>query len=251
MSAHEWFKHLTDENGITHIVLNRKPVNALTPDVLHAFGDLIRDLEDNKGTRAIVLSSGFKVFSAGVDLKEAQAFDLEQQYALVTGLNEAFLALYAFGKPVVAAVNGPALAGGAFFVLSSDYRVAGPWARFGLPEVLVGVELPVGPMEIARAELAAPALRRLMLGGQPIGAEQGLAAGIFDILTEPEDVLDEATRAAMELAANPSIAYGRSKQNIRQPAIDRIRAGIAAGGNTPEGGWFNAQTRAAMARMVG
>lgn len=252
MSASEYLVRKDHGEGIIGIELGKAPVNALTPELLMDFAALLQAMATDDTVRAVVLSSPFKVFSAGLDLKEVQDFDLAQQQAIVEALNVGFLALFTFPKPVVAAVGGAAIAGGLFFVLASDRRVAGPRASFGLAEIRVGVDFPVGPMEIARDTLDANTLRRLMLTGQPMGADAAQAAGIVDRLTENADtVLEHAVEEARALADLPSIAYARVKRQIRQPAISAIEAAIAEGANAPAEGWFNAQTGDAMRRMLG
>ncbi len=252
MTASEHLVRKDYGEGIVGIELNRGPVNALSPAFLMGMADMLTGMEQDDSVRAVVLSSPFKVFSAGLDLKEAQNYDLAQQHAIVEALNVAFLALFAFPKPVVAAVGGAALAGGLFYVLGSDLRVAGPRASFGLAEVRVGVDFPAPTMEIARATLGPNTLRRLMQTGQPIDAKQAVAEGIVDVLEEDGGiVLDRALAEARTLADIPSIAYASVKRQIRQPAITACEAAIAQGANAPEGGWFNAQTRDAMRRMIG
>ena len=252
MSASEHLIRKDYGEGIVGIELTKAPVNALTPELLMDFAAMLDDMAADDAVRAVVLSSPFKVFSAGLDLKELQHFDIPQQQAIVAALNLGFLALFTFPKPAVAAVSGAAIAGGLFFVLASDRRVAGPRASFGLAEIRVGVDFPAGPMEIARATLDPNTLRRLMLTGQPLAAAEAQAAGIVDLLEEDgAAVLDRALAEARALAALPSIGYAAVKRQIRQPAIDSIDAAIAEGANAPEGGWFNAQTRDAMRRMIG
>lgn len=239
-------------DGIAGIGLNRGPVNALSPEFLMGFAAMLDQMEADPSVRAVVLSSPFKVFSAGLDLKEAQGFDLAAQHAIVEALNVGFLRLFAFSKPTVAAVSGAAIAGGLFYVLASDLRVAGPRAAFGLAEVRVGADFPVGPLEIARATLDPNTLRRLMLTGQPMRAGQAHAAGIVDVLVDDtQEVQERAIAEARTLADLPSIAFASVKRQIRGPAIAIIEAAIATGANAPEGGWFNDQTRAAMQRMIG
>jgi enoyl-CoA hydratase len=239
-------------DGIVEIGLNRAPVNALSTEFLMEFAGLLDDLADDPTARALVLSSKFKVFSAGIDLKEAINFNADDQTAMVNGLNIAFLKLFAFPKPVVVAVGGAAIAGGLFFILTSDYRIAGPRAKFGLAEVRVGVDFPVGPMELARATLGPNGLRRLMLTGRPMDAAQAQAIGMIDEI-EPDEaiLLDRALRAARDLAASPPEAYALVKRQIRQNAITRIETAMADGPATAADGWFTAGTRAAMQRMIG
>jgi enoyl-CoA hydratase/carnithine racemase len=239
-------KHL---DGIVELELNRAPVNALSARFLLDFADLVRELQDDPAVSALVLSSPFKVFSAGLDLKEALEFDLSQQQDIVRGLNEGFTALYASSLPVVAAVNGPAIAGGLFFTLAADWRVAGPRASFGLAEVRVGADFPVGPLEIARAELGPVMARRLMLTGHPVDRDGALAHGVCDEHAEAGEETAVAIKAAGRLAESPRDTYGQVKSQIRGATIARIQA--ASRDTRPEKGWFGPETKPAMRRMLG
>jgi enoyl-CoA hydratase/carnithine racemase len=238
-------------DGIAGIALNRAPVNALSVGFLEDIGAELDDLASDSAVRAIVLSSQFKVFSAGIDLKEALDFSADDQIAMVTALNTTFLRLYAFPKPVVVAINGAAIAGGLFFVLTSDFRVAGPGAQFGLAEIRVGVDFPVGPMELARATLAPDALRRLMLTGMPITAPMAQTAGIVDVIEQDREVvLDRAIGAARDMAQSPPDTYAQIKRQIRQATITRIQTALVSDPPNRETGWFTRNTRAAMIRVL-
>lgn len=243
-------KRVDHGGGVAGIVLQRAPVNALTAQMLSDLSDLIAELEADPTVSAIVISSDFNVLSAGLDLREAQAFDVAQQNEIVEALNRDFRNLFACSKPVVTAINGAAIAGGLFFVLAADLRVAGPRAVIGLAEIRVGVSLPVGPMEIARATLDANTARRLLLTGQPMDAKDGLAQGVFDVLVEEEDVLPRAIEEARKLGALPPLAYAAIKQDLRGPVIEKIDREMAA--MTPsQDGWFTGESRAAMQKMIG
>ncbi|MDU9003255.1 enoyl-CoA hydratase/isomerase family protein [Sedimentitalea todarodis] len=238
-------------NGVAEITLRRAPVNALSAGFLMDFADLVGDMISDQSVRSVAISSDFKVFSAGLDLIEAQKFDLDAQNAIVKGLNVGFLSLFACPKPTVVAVNGAAIAGGLFFVLGSDFRLAAPNARFGLAEVRVGADFPVGPLEIARATLDANLLRSMMLTGQPIDAEKALAAGIVDEIVAEKHLKSAAIAQAAEMATLPPQTFASVKRQIRGAVCDRIERAMADGGNTPEGGWFNDETVAAMKQMIG
>lgn len=246
--------HLTCEDmggGITRIILNRAPVNALSSEFLMEFSETLDQLASDSSVGAVIISSAFKVFSAGLDLKETLEFDVNDQNAIVKALNEVFLNLFTFPKPTIAAINGAAIAGGLFFILASDYRVAGPRAKFGLAEVRVGVTFPVGPMEIARATLTPNDLRHLMLTGRPISAEAAEKSGIIDSLVDDGAVIDTALKMARSLADNPPATYAAVKLQIRGDAIARIQDAIQNGANEPSGGWFTDETKPAMQRMLG
>lgn len=237
--------------GVSCLTLNRAPVNTLNPDFLQEFACRLDELAGDDEVQAVIIDSAFKVFSAGLDLKEAQGFDLAAQQAIVRGLNVSFTKLYSFPKPTIAAVGGAAIAGGLFFVLASDYRVGASQAKFGLAEVRVGADFPIGPLEIARATLTPNDLRRLMLGGQPIGADAALSAGILDAVIEVEGLRAAAIDAARDYARIPPKTYAAVKHQMRAGTIAVIRDAMANGANTPTDGWFNDETRDAMAAMIG
>lgn len=239
------------EDGILTLTLNRGPVNALSAPFLMELAATFEEVGEDNTVRAVVVNSAFKVFSAGLDLKEAQDFDQAQQAAIVHGLNAGFLAQFACPKPVVAAVGGAAIAGGLFFVLASDLRVATPKAKLGLAEVRVGVDFPVGPMEIARATLDPNALRRLMLTGQPMDAATAQQSGMLDHLCDPEDLMDTAMQHARSLAASPPGAYAAVKRQIRGAVIAQIDQVVKNPDPGPEGGWYTDETQAAMQKMIG
>ena len=115
----------------------------------------------------------------------------------------------------------------------------------------MGADFPVGPMEIARATLGPNDLRRLMLSGQPIGAEAARGAGIVDEMTDAGAERELALLRAREMAKLPPLTYASIKRQIRGAVIERIESAMAQGANAPEGGWFNSETKAAMARMIG
>jgi enoyl-CoA hydratase/carnithine racemase len=232
--------------GVIALHLHRPPVNALNPAFLDAIHAALDPLEASNDVRAVVIAGVGKVLSAGMDLKELQSFGVDEQCAMVHGLNRTFGRLYGFPKPVICAAHGAAIAGGLFVVLVSDYRVAGERARFGLAEMRVGVEFPVGPMVIARGELGASACRRLMLGGASHDAATALALGVVDEVVATDEVMARATAVAREYATLPPRTYAATKRALRAQALARIDAAVAAEAARPPGGersgWFSDET---------
>ena len=237
-------------DGVANLVLNRAPVNALTPLYLKSIAIILDQLEDDKNVKSVLISSALKVFSAGLDLKEAQNFEQAEQQAVAEGLNTTFTKLYGFPKPTIAAINGTAIAGGLFFVLASDYRLCAGSAKFGLAEVRVGVDFQVGPLEIARDTLSSVFMRRMMLGGKPVGAETALSAGIVDSIEDDGQVMDQAVKKARDYAAIPPIAFASIKRQIRGPAIERINRSIKMAAASGTDSWYNEETKSAMAAMI-
>ena len=141
---------------------------------------------------------------------------------MVDGINRIFAGWYGFPRPVVAAVNGHAIAGGLILALCADYRVGVDRGQYGVTELKAGLPYPAVAMAVVRAELHAPAARRLVLGADLVDAKEALDAGAFDELAEPDQVLHRAT----EVARGPVA-----------PAVGGVREGQAAAARArPRGG---------------
>ncbi|MFC3118077.1 enoyl-CoA hydratase/isomerase family protein [Jhaorihella thermophila] len=251
MTDQGWLVRRDHGDGVIELQLNREPVNALSAAFLMDFAGEIGRLGQDDAVRAIVISSALKVYSAGLDLKEARTFDIPQQHAIVEGLNVGFLA--EFSCPQAGGGRGGRRGHcrrAVFFVLAADFRVGNDRAQQGLAEVRVGATFPAGPMEIARATLDANLLRRMMLTGQPIDAGTAHRRGVLDELVEG-DPLPRALEEARALAQLPPRTYAAVKRQIRGDTIALIERQMAGGANAPEGGWFNEETRDAMRRMIG
>ena len=173
---------------------------------------------------AVVLTGREGFFSAGLDLKVAPTLDADGQRGMVEGINAIFAGWYGFPRPVVAAVNGHAIAGGLILALCADYRVGSAEGKYGVTELKAGVGYPAVAMAVVRAELPAPAARRLVLGADLVDAKAALEAGAFDEVAEPDEVLHRATEVARALSLLPREAYARVKQQLRGPVLEAALA---------------------------
>jgi enoyl-CoA hydratase/carnithine racemase len=185
-----------------------------------------------------------------VDLKTVPYFGAADQRRMVGALNRAFHGVYSCALPVVAAINGHAIAGGLVLALCCDWRIAAevPFLT-GLTEVRVGVPFPVGAMEVVRQELRPEIARRLVLSGQNITARSGLEAGLFDEMVENEALLARALASAHEFAALPRAAFAASKRQLRGRACEVIEAAIA-GAEPLLNGWLSRETADAAAAVL-
>jgi enoyl-CoA hydratase len=178
--------------------------------------------------RALVVAGREGCFSAGVDLKEAPAYDAAQQRQMVTAINDMALGLYGLPCPVVAAITGHAIAGGMVLALGADVRIASSEGRYGLTEVKVGVAYPQAAIGLARAELAPHAARLLALRSELIDAQTCHALGVFDEVVAPRDVMGRAMQTAGELAAFDAATYARTKHELRGATLASLRDAAAA-----------------------
>ena len=241
------------DEGICVVRLNRPPANALNAAFLLEIEACFAALESDASARAVVLTGEGRALSAGMDLKELPHLNADGRRDTVDALNLAYGRLYGFAKPLVAAVNGHAIAGGLFFVLTADYRVAADVpAQFGLSEIRVAVPFPVSAMEIARAELSPAMARRILLGGRPIDVAEATANGIIDETCAPESLIDRACEIARTYAASPPTAYAVVKHQLRADVLQRIRTVIAEKSDPVRDDWFTPETlTAAQAVLAG
>jgi enoyl-CoA hydratase len=218
------------EGNVAVVTLAHPPANAMDAASLNELAGVFDRLADDVGVTAIVLTGEGRSFSAGLDLKAIQHSEPGHQEELIEALNRAFLAVYSCPRLVVGAVNGHAIAGGLVLALCCDIRlVADVDVKFGLAEVRVGVAYPVGAIEVVRHELSPPVARRLVLGGDIIGAHAAVELGVFDRAVPAADLLATACSAALD--HKPPGGYARIKAQLRKPAIEATRA--ALGGRDP------------------
>ncbi len=207
-----------EERGAVAIVrLDHGKVNVLDLELLGALIETMRDLADGP---AVVLTGTGTVFSAGVDLRRIVTGGPPYIRQFLPALREAFLALFDHPRPLVAAVNGHALAGGCVFAAACDLRLMSG-GTIGLTELLVGVPFPTAALEIMRYA-AGPAASMLALTGRALPPGEALRIGLVDAVVEPAELLDRAVERAGELAALPAAAYALTKDQLHRPARQRI-----------------------------
>ena len=250
VSIENWIITEKHNSGVMSLTMNCAPVNALTSSNLMYLYNLLGDLEKDRSVHALVVNSSFKVFSAGINLKDAKDFTSDQQTLMVKGLNLAFSKLFQFPKPVIVAAEGAAIAGGFFFILTSDYSVGGAKSMYGLAEARVGVDFPKPLLEIAKSVLSAADLRRLMQSGNPINSKQALTSGIIDEIVDTGEAFNRALIVAEDYSNIPKKTYSRIKRQVRGVSIDKINELMKNNSGVPVDGWYGDETRAAMDAML-
>lgn len=238
------------QGPIAIVTLMRLPANAMNLELTEEIATVFQDLAKDRSVRSVVLTGRGKSFCAGVDLKIVPNFDQADQRRMVEALNRAFYAVYSCPFPVVAAINGHAIAGGLVLALCCDWRIAVKTPLLaGLAEVRVGVPYPVGAMEVARAELRPDVARQLVLFGQNMTGAAAVEAGVFDEVVDRAELLPRALVKASEFAALPQMAFARSKRQLRSRAYEAIEAAIA-GSEPLLNGWLSAETLQAAAAVL-
>ncbi|MFQ5638489.1 MAG: enoyl-CoA hydratase/isomerase family protein [bacterium] len=205
---------------VTVLQMEQGKVNALDMELLTELKSEFEQLRES-GAKAVVLTGAGSSFSAGVDLFRILNGGKAYLNSFLPALNNAVLNLFTFPKPVVAAVNGHAIAGGCVLVCACDYRIMSKGeGRIGVPELLVGVPFPSIPLEIMRFVVPKPRLQEVIYLGQTYLPEQAQKYGLIDEIVTPEDVLERACKQAERLAAIPEETFQVTKRLLRQPLIE-------------------------------
>ena len=212
-----------DVDGVAVVRLAHGKVNALDVELLREIVRVFDDLA-RSGHPAVVLTGAGRSFSAGVDLWRVIDGGAEQVDAFLTALCDAFLAVFTLGKPVVAAVNGHAIAGGAVLACAADHRMmTDSGGRIGVTELLVGVPFPPAALEIVRFALGETRARTAVLTGRTFEPTEALEAGFVDELVPGPALPRAAVAAARRLAAAvPADTFRLTKEQLRLPVHERL-----------------------------
>ena len=231
-----------EERGAVMIVrLARGKVNALDTDLLIAIAAAIGSLP---GDQAVVLTGAGPAFSAGVDLKRIADGGMDYLRTFRPALSQAVRSVFDHPGPVVAAVNGHAIAGGCVLALACDLRLMSG-GTIGLSEMRVGVPIPGVALELAR-HAAGVGARRLVLEAPLLSPAEAVVAGLVDRVTAPGSLLDEAIAEAGRLARIPADVYAFTKRQLQEPARSRIDAITPADEDAATAMWATPATQAAI-----
>jgi enoyl-CoA hydratase len=193
--------------------LNRpKQLNALNGAVMDALCAALEELDRDDAVRAIVVTGNERAFAAGADIGEmanATPIDL-----LLTNRIGQWDRIRKITKPVIAAVNGWALGGGCELAMTLDLIVAGEDARFGQPEISIGVIPGAGGTQRLTRAIGKAKAMRMVLTGEPITAREAEATGLVALVTQDEVVVADALALAAEMAEKSPIALRLAKEAV-------------------------------------
>ncbi|HLE95743.1 MAG TPA: enoyl-CoA hydratase/isomerase family protein [Candidatus Thermoplasmatota archaeon] len=199
-------------DGVSVLRMDDGKVNVMGPTYVREFGPAWRDA--TQGDRPVVLVGNARAFSAGLDLKTLPTLEKEELVAFTHGFMGVFRDVLQYPRPVVAVVDGPALAGGAVLALVSDIRLATPAARIGLTEVPVGIPLPPPIADLARAKLPTQELAEALLDGAVREGARCVEHGWAQRLADRDAAPSEAVGIAAALGGHNPLAFSSAKSAI-------------------------------------
>lgn len=239
------------DNGLVIVRLTHGSANAMDAPMMHAMADAWRTLAADPACRAVVVTASGPIFSAGADLLTLLRNPPSYLDEWLPALSDAFGGAFRFPKPMVAAVNGHAIAGGCVLTCAADYRImAAGRARIGVTELLVGVPFPLVPLEIMRFAAAPKQLPTLLLGGRTFLPEEAIGQGLIDEVAPAAELLPRAVAAAERLAALPPVSFQMTKKELRRVGYARLDRDLVASDKESRAAWGSDEVRAAMARYV-
>jgi enoyl-CoA hydratase/carnithine racemase len=214
----------TTRDSITTLCLTRGKVNALNEQMVDHLLERFSELRDDPKTRAVILTGQGSFFSFGFDVPELYDYSPADFTRFLTKFTDLYLCLFEFPKPLIAAINGHAVAGGFMIAMPCDYRVmTSGKAKISLNEVTFGSSVFAGSIEILKCVTGHRNAETIALGGKMYSAEEAKALGLVDEICAPEAVLFRAQTLTAEMAARDPVAYAAIKKLLRGPIIDEIR----------------------------
>src|SRR5262245_46707180 len=191
-------------DGIAHVTVNRpKVLNALDRKTLAELREVFEDIRDDAAVRGVILTgAGDKAFIAGADIREIAGADAIAAAEMTRNGQGVLDLIEQLGKPVIAAVNGFALGGGCETAMACTIRVAAEHARFGQPEVRLGVIPGFGSTQRMPRLVGKGAALSLILSGQPIDAREAYRIGLVDQVVPASELIARAEAILESIGAN-------------------------------------------------
>jgi enoyl-CoA hydratase len=211
--------------GVALLRLNRpKELNALNLQLMAELRDALAALDKDENVRVMVLTGNEKAFAAGADIHQMSgkgAIDmlLIDQFATWEQIRR-------LKKPLIAAVSGFVLGGGNELVMHCDLVVASETARFGQPEILLGIMPGAGGTQRLTRQIGKVNAMEMVLTGQPVSAKQALAWGLVNRVVPVEVYLDEALRLASEIALRAPLAVRLAKESVLKAQDSNLSEGL-------------------------
>ena len=211
--SYETLRHAHEDDHAV-LTLARPPVNALGRRLVEDLGAAVAELEKDGSLRALIVAAEGKAFCAGADLKERQGMSEEDVRAWVPFLGGAFNRLAALPVPTIAVIHGIAAGGGVELALACDLRIAEKPATLGLREVALAILPGAGGTQRLTRLIGPSRAKRWIFTARMHSADEALADGAVDFVTEAGQGLDAARGLAREIAVNGPLGVRAAKRAI-------------------------------------
>lgn len=212
------------EGHVALIEIHRPPHNHFDAKLIEDLAGAFEETDKNHECRAIVLASEGKSFCAGADFHASVAKLGDEVAATTSRLYQNAVRLFACAKPIVAAIQGPAIGGGLGLSLVADFRVVSPDARFAANFVKLGIHPGFGLTHTLPRVIGVQRASLMFYTGRRITGEEAVAWGLGEVLAAPDRVREEAIKLASEIAGCAPLAVQSTRATMRRGLADAVRA---------------------------
>ena len=203
------------KDGVCWITLNRPDkLNSIDSETMRRLYEVLDEVEDDQRVRCVVIRGSGRAFSAGADVDELMKLTPEEAEEISRRGHETMVKIYSMPKPVIAAINGYALGGGCELASACDIRIASEKARFGQPEIKLGIIPGWGGTQLLARLIGVGRAMELILTGRIIDAEEAYKIGLVNKVVPHERLEEEVSELAKALASGAPIAMAEAKRLV-------------------------------------
>ena len=217
------------EDRLAVVTIDHRPVNALNRQTLQELGRVLEALRSDDAVKVVILTgAGSLAFVAGADIKEVSEFKSAQDAQAMASLGQSvFLTLQQLGKPVIAAINGVCLGGGLELAMACHLRISGDRARFGQPEVNLGIMPGWGGTQRLPRLIGKAKATEWILTGDMVTAQEAYRLGLLNQVVPQDQVLKAAKDLGRKIASKGVVAIAQSLKAIEGGLDHPLAAGLA------------------------
>lgn len=219
------FVNIQKNDSLAIIRLERGKVHALNDQVIKELQETLQQMENDNSISAIILTGTGKFFSFGFDIPGFMDYSPEAFTGFVTRFTDLYTYMFLYPKPIIAAINGHAIAGGCMLVTAADYRimVTGK-SKISLNEITFGALVFAGSVEMLKFCAGERNAELILASGDMYSAEEAQKMGLIDRVTAEDELMKEAQKTALAYAAKEFPAFTGIKRLLRKPVAERMIA---------------------------
>jgi 3,2-trans-enoyl-CoA isomerase len=240
------------KNKIAIITLDRSRSNPINAEMVHELREIIQNIDKDENTLGLIITGKEGFFSAGVDLIELYNYTETELRDFWTNFLD-FVSLFAsLKKPVIAAINGHAPAGGCVLALCCDYRIMADGKYIiGLNELPVGLIVPNSIFQLYAFWLGNAKAYRFLLEGKLLNPTEALSNGLIDEVVRAESILTAAERQMQKFIQFNQTTWQQSKLNLRQEVLEKLNADESQMLETILKQWWSPSSRSILQTIIG
>jgi 3,2-trans-enoyl-CoA isomerase len=242
---------LSFRENIATIELSRPKAHALNKHLVNDLREAIVHLTESKNIEGAVLTASGNIFCAGLDVVELYGYDETQMDQFWSEFGRLLRDMIAFPKPLIAAINGHAPAGGCVLAMCCDYRfMAEGQGRIGLNEIPVGIVIPKPIVELARHVVGDTRASDMIFHGALLFPEQAGAFGLVHATVPPEQLMDRAQEKLLSWLSLPQEPWRQAKTTLRAPLLRAMEMEFTEAYGETLHHWWSAESRTSVGKVV-